>query len=84
MLLVTGFASEKTTDVGDEIDYDLLMAPMLFPIYGMAISFYTELGYNIIDRANFVSMRMYFNFRMYDRMNYKYKIGYGRIWYERY
>lgn len=48
MVLVTGFASEKTTDVGDEIDYDLLMAPMLLPIYGMAISFYTELGYNII------------------------------------
>lgn len=53
----------------------LLIAPTPLTLYGMAVSFYAELGYNIIDRANFVSMRMYFNFRIYDRMNYKYKIG---------
>ena len=53
----------------------LLMAPTPLTLYGMAVSFYTELGYNLIDRANFLSMRMYYNFRMYDRMNYKNKIG---------
>lgn len=53
----------------------LLMAPTPLTLYGMAVSFYAELGYNLMDRANFLAMRSYFNFRMYDRMNYKYQIG---------
>lgn len=53
----------------------LLIAPTPLTLYGMAMTFYTELGYNLIDRANFLAMRMHFNFRMYDRMNYMYTIG---------
>jgi len=53
----------------------LLLSPTPLTLYGMAMTFYSELGYNLIDRANFLAMRMYFNFRMYDRMYYKYTIG---------
>lgn len=53
----------------------LVLAPNPLTLYGMAMTFYTELGYNIIDKANFLAMRMYYNFRVIDRMYYRDSIG---------
>lgn len=53
----------------------LMLSPTPLTLDVIMMNFYIELGTNLMDRANYLSMRMYFNFRMYDRMNYKYSLG---------
>lgn len=49
------------------------MGPVAIPM--MLMNLYIDLGLNLYDKANFYGMRMYFNFRLYDRMSYKSQLG---------